>query len=203
MPRLILASASPQRKTLLGNLGLSFDVIPSTVDESQCTESLARKRAELLAVLKARDVSAKNPDAWVIGCDTLVVAQDGTLLEKPHHADEARTMLALLGGRVCAVHSGLCIVSPNGEKELSDVSTSLVGFKSLEQKDIDWWVASKLWEGRSGAFQIDGPGQLFIAHIEGDWTGIVGLPIYLFGELAQKMGMPLFEMMPHASTGLS
>ena len=188
MSRLILASASPQRKTLLSSLGLRFEVIPSTVDENSHPELDPAKRSIILAKLKALDVHGKQRAATVIGCDTLVVASDGTLLEKPKDEAEARKMLLLQSGKTSLVHSALCVIEPSG-KTHEGISTSSVTFKKLSEKEIDRWIKTTLWQGRSGGFQIDGLGQLMIASITGDWTGIVGLPVFLLGTLLEKSGL--------------
>ena len=186
----ILASASPQRKTLLEGLGLTFEVLPSSVDERDCREKNPAKRAVLLASLKAKDVRGQAKGKWVIGCDTLVEAHDGTILEKPVDALEARQMIDLQSGRTSLVHSGLSLISPDG-KEVKDISTSSVRFKKLSREEVDWWIEKGLWQGRSGSFQIDGLGQFLIEHIEGDWTSVVGFPVFLFGQLAAKAGLTL------------
>ncbi len=185
--QVILASASPQRKTLLEGLGVLFVVIPSAVDEACCLEKDPAKRAVVLSELKARDVAAKNPDTWVIGSDTLVVAADGTLLEKAQSDDEARMMIEKQSGKASVIHSGLCLIDPTG-KSYSGLSSSRVLFRSLTKLDIDSWIESGLWKDRSGSFQIDGKGQLLIEKLEGDWTSVVGLPVYLLGELCRKAG---------------
>lgn len=187
---LILASASPQRKTLLEGLGLTFEVIPSGVDERDCREKNPAKRAVLLASMKAKDVALRQKSKWVIGCDTLVEAHDGTILEKPVDALEAREMIERQSGRTSLVHSGLSLIDPKGS-EVKDLSTSSVWFKKLSKEEIDWWVEKGLWQGRSGSFQIDGLGQFLIEHIEGDWTSIVGFPVFLFGQLAAQAGLRL------------
>ena len=190
MTRLILASASPQRKTLLAGLGLTFEVIPSAVEEDDHPESDPLQRSKDLARLKAQDIERKHPGSVVIGCDTLVVASDGTLLEKPASPEDAKRMLLLQSGRTSVVHSAVCVVDSHG-KAYEDVSSSSVTFKKLTEEEIIWWVRTKLWEGRSGGFQIDGPGQLMISHIEGDWTSIVGLPVFLTGKLLREAGFPV------------
>lgn len=188
--RWILASASPQRRLLLEGLGVRFTVVPSRVDEAACPERDPVTRAGTLALQKAKDVHASHPDAVVIGCDTLVVAPDGSLLEKPADAAEAAAMLARQSGGVSMVHSGLCLCLPGGET-LADCSSSVVRFRWLAPEDIDWWVSTGQWRDRSGAFQIDGPGQLLIERVEGDWTGVVGLPVFLLGRLCAQAGLPL------------
>lgn len=188
MSLLILASASPQRKTLLEGLGLTFDVIPSGIEEDDHPESDPVQRSKDLSRLKALDIHRKYPTATVIGCDTLVVTKDGTLLEKPNDESDARRMLMLQSGKTSLVHSALCVVDSSG-KTHEGLSTSSVTFKELSTKEIDWWLQTKLWQGRSGGFQIDGLGQLMIESITGDWTGIVGLPVFLLGELLRKAGL--------------
>lgn len=187
---LVLASASPQRRELLEGLGLPFTVQVSRVSESDVLERDPVVRAQILARLKAQDVALLYPDAVVIGCDTLVVAHDGTLLEKPADAAEARAMIALQSGHVSTVHSGLCVLNPEGAA-FEGVSSSAVRFKKMADADLDWWVSTGCWRDRSGAFQIDGSGQLLIERIEGDWTGVVGLPVFLLGELLKEAGWPL------------
>jgi len=189
-PPLILASASPQRRELLEGLGLPFTVRVSRVSEADVVEHDPVIRAQLLAKLKAEDVGPMHPGAYIIGCDTLVVAADGTLLEKPADAAEARSMIALQSGSVSTVHSGLCVLSPDGSVH-AGVSSSSVHFKKMDDAELNWWVTSGCWRGRSGAFQIDGLGQLIIEKISGDWTGVVGLPVFLLGELLRKAGWPL------------
>lgn len=188
--QLILASASPQRKTLLEGLGIAFKVIPSGIKEDDHPEPDPLQRSKDLARLKAQDIARKNPEAVVIGCDTLVVAADGTLLEKPVSGDDALRMLRLQSGKTSVVHSALCVVDAQGGFHEA-VSSSDVRFKKLTDKEMEWWISTNLWQGRSGGFQIDGPGQLMIEHIEGDWTGIVGLPVFLLGQLLQKAGYTL------------
>jgi len=187
---LVLASASPQRETLLEGLGLAFRVVvPEGLDEQVHPEQSPEKRALELARLKAEHVAKEVKDAWIIGCDTLVVSPDGELFEKPQDAAEARRMIAAQSGRTSVVHSGLCLVAPDG-KHFEGLSSSSVRFKKLSDEEVEWWIANRQWQGRSGSFQIDGLGQLMIEAITGDWTSIVGFPVFLFGELCRKARAP-------------
>lgn len=150
------------------------------------------KRAHELAQLKARSVSKKRSRVWVVGCDTLVVSPEGHLFEKPADAAEARRMIETQSGRTSTVHSGLCLVSPDF-KLFEGVSSSQVLFKKLSPAEVEWWVSGGLWKGRSGAFQIDGLGQLMIESITGDWSSVVGFPVFLFGELCVKAGVTFLQ----------
>lgn len=189
---LILASASPQREQLLRNLGVEFTVQPSDLDESLCPETDPAARSVELARQKAAAIAELQPDAYVIGCDTLVVSSQGDLFEKPVDEADARRMLGGLSSAACTVHSGLCVLNPDGESAY-DLSSSQVHFKPLSEEEVDWWMSTKLWQGRSGSFQIDGPGQLMIEKIEGDFSSVVGLPVYLLGELMKQVGWDLLR----------
>jgi septum formation protein len=188
---LILASASPQRTALLKGLGLVHRVvIPRELNESDHPQSDPARRAVELARLKVECIQMNYPRSWIIGCDTLVVSPDGKLFEKPRDRQEAKRMIEAQSGRTSTVHSGLCLSAPT-EMIVDGLSSSAVHFKQLKYEDVQWWLSTKLWDGRSGAFQIDGPGQLLIDRIEGDWTSIVGLPIFLLGELSARVGLDL------------
>lgn len=186
----VLASDSPQRRKLLGQLGFPFKVYPSKLLESEIEESDPFLRAQILAQLKARDVNEQFPESYVLGADTLVVSQEGELLEKPQDESEAREMLRKQSGSVSTVHSGISLIDPSQE-ERSGVSSSSVFFKELTDDEIDWWISTGQWQGRSGSFEIEGPGQLIIKKIEGDWPGVVGLPIHLLSQLLKEAGFPL------------
>ena len=161
MPKFILASRSPQRKTILEDLGIEFTVIPSSFDESSIHEQDPPKRALILAEKKAIEVARKHPDQWIIGVDTLVVSEDGQLLEKPIDEEDARRMLKLHSGNTSTVHSAICLCrvilrrasasakatadtqddTSNIEKH-TDLSTARVTFKDLESP-VDWLAMSE------------------------------------------------------------
>ena len=188
---LVLASASRQRKRLLEGLGLIFEVHPSNFDESTCTKTDPVERAKHQAYHKAMDVNERFAGSFVIGCDTLVVSQEGDLLEKAPDMDAAREMVIKLSGKTCNVHSALSIVDPD-QNHHEGVSSSAVRFKELTDEELDWWIGTGLWKDRSGSFQIDGPGQFMIEELRGDWSSVVGLPIFLLGDLLQKAGYHIF-----------
>ncbi len=189
---LILASTSPQRKQILESLELRFETVPSSVDESACDEPDPKQRSLVLARLKAQDVAKNHPGSIIIGCDTLVVSANGQLLEKPVSPDDARRMLRLHSGNDSVVHSGLCIIDAKGAMH-EGISSSITRFKTLSEDEIEWWIGTGLWQNRSGGFQIDGVGQFMIESIDGDYPGIVGLPVFLLGQLLNRAGYPLFK----------
>jgi len=182
MERLILASASPQRTVLLERMGITFEVIPSNIDESLCVETDPIARAKMLASMKAEFVAQKHPSAWVIGCDTLVVSSENELLEKPRDEEDARAMLGKQSGTISHVHSALSLLRGEDDR-YEGLSSSEVHFIELTQEDIDWWINTGLWQGCSGAFQIEGPGERLFKAVIGDWAGVVGLPVDLLRKL--------------------
>lgn len=192
MQPLILASASSGRKMLLEDLGVPFEVMPSSVDEDGHPEKDPAKRAVILARLKAEEVHARVKTRWVLGADTLVVAENGTLLEKARNEDEARAMMELHSGNTSVVHSAACLISPKGDTH-EGLSSSKVHFADLSRETIDWWVRGGYWKGKSGSFEIGGKGPVIIKEIEGDWAGVVGLSLHLFGNLCKEAGYPLLE----------
>jgi septum formation protein len=188
---LVLASASPGRAMIFRRLGLPFEAVPSTVDEPAVPEPVPSRRAQLLARLKAEDVAKGRPDRIVIGCDSVVETASEMLLEKPVDAADARRMLQLLSGKAADCHSGMCVVG-NGKMAMG-LCTTRVTFAELSPEMIDWWIGQGGWEGCAGAFQIEGRCQLLISQIEGDFTSVVGLPVFLLGKLLREVGYPLWD----------
>ena len=180
----ILASRSPQRREILQRLGVPFEVIPSDFDEWSVQESDPVKRARILAEKKAEDVARRFPGRWIIGVDTLVVSSDGTLLEKPVDADDARRMLRLHSGKTSTIFTALCLMK-DAEKH-TKMSQAAVTFQKLSSEDIEWWIATGLWADRSGAFQIEGDGEKLIENLDGERETVVGFPVQSFLELSKK-----------------
>jgi septum formation protein len=167
-PPLILASTSPQRRAILTQLRIPFDVVAPAFDELPGTSPLER------AAGKARSVD--GGERPVLGVDTEVLL-DGALLGKPANAGEAEAMLETLAGRTHEVVSGLCLRTPAWEE--LHTATTLVGFRSLTARDLARYVDSGEWEGRAGAYAIQGLGASLVGRIEGDFLNVVGLPAAL------------------------
>jgi septum formation protein len=175
---LILASRSPQRRAILEQLGLSFEVIVPEVEELE--QGPAEEVALENARRKAQEVAAGFPRQLVLGVDT-VVSLDGELYGKPADPDDARRTLAALSGRAHTVTSGVCLVQ-GGEVRTATASTA-VTFRRLGPALIDWYVASQEWRERAGGYAIQGRGAALVASIDGDYTNVVGLPVVALLEL--------------------
>ncbi|HVC85919.1 MAG TPA: Maf family protein [Gaiellaceae bacterium] len=173
---LVLASTSPQRRAILAQLGIPFEVVAPGFHEAPGTSPLER------AAGKARSVD--GGDRPVLGVDTEVIF-DGALLGKPATAAEAVAMLESLSGRRHEVCSGLCLRTREWE-ELHTCST-FVTFRVLEPRELVHHVAAAEWEGRAGAYAIQGLGASLVEKIDGDFLNVVGLPAALLvGVLARR-----------------
>ncbi len=171
--RLVLASASPQRRRILTDLGLEFEVRPADVPERG--EGPAEAAASENALRKARAV-ARAPGEVVLGGDTVVVTpEDGALWGKPADAAAARVTLSRLGGATHEVLSALALV--RGEDVRCAVERTLVTFRELDEPTIAWYVGLGEWRGRAGGYAIQGRGAALVRRIEGDYLNVVGLPV--------------------------
>ena len=170
---LLLASASPQRRAILEQLGLPFDVVAPRYEESPRpgVEPVDLVREHALA--KARSVAHEAAERPVLGVDTEVVL-DGRIYGKPATAQEAEAMLEALAGRTHDVVSGLALVTPGWEAVAHDETP--VTFRPLTPRDLAAYVASGEWEGRAGGYAIQGRGAALVRRIDGDYLNVVGLP---------------------------
>jgi nucleoside triphosphate pyrophosphatase len=175
-PQILLASTSPQRRAILEQLGLPFDAIAPAYEEDDDATATPVDLVRAHAAGKARSVAGQAGDRPVLGVDTTVVL-DGAVYGKPGDAEEAAEMLEALGGRTHDVVSGLCLVTP-GWEEVAD-ETTRVSFRPLTPRDIGVYVASGEWEGRAGAYAIQGRGAALVERIQGDYLNVVGLPAAL------------------------
>ncbi|MET0402605.1 MAG: Maf family protein [Cystobacter sp.] len=172
--RLVLASASPRRRELLGQLGITFEVSAANIDETPRQGEAAGAYVLRLAREKARAVAQRHPDAWVLAADT-TVALDDALLGKPADAAEARQMLGRLSGRSHAVHTGVALAGPGGEHAL-EVRTG-VTFRALNPGEIDWYVGTGEPMDKAGSYAMQGKGGFLVASLEGSPTNVIGLPL--------------------------
>jgi septum formation protein len=179
-PPLLLASTSPQRRAILEQLRIPFDVVAPDYVEHDSPDADPVELVRVHAQGKARSVAAGADGRPVLGVDTAVVLDDVTY-GKPANAADAEGMLERLSGRTHVVVSGLCLLTP-GWEELAEESTR-VSFRALTPRDLASYLALGEWEGRAGAYAIQGAGASLVERIEGDYLNVVGLPAALLVRL--------------------
>jgi septum formation protein len=175
---LILASRSPQRRAILEQLGVAFEVRVPDVDE--LTAGPPHEVALENAYRKATAIATGVPDALVLGADT-IVALGANLYGKPASPGEAQTTLRALSARRHQVIGGICLIDQGHPQTAA--ATTTVEFRALTDGLIDWYVESREWEGRAGGYAIQGRGAALVASIEGDYLNVVGLPVATLLEL--------------------
>jgi septum formation protein len=188
--KIVLASASPRRQELLRNIGLKFEVIPSTFEENLPHSSFPTAAAYALETSrrKAIEVAARASHMdLIIGSDT-IVELDGTILEKPADAEDATRMLRLLSGSRHRVTTGVNLILPSRDHALhSFTNTTVVNFDVLEEEAIAAYVASGEPFGKSGSYGIQGIAGSFVKAIEGDFFNVMGFPLHHFSSEVSKL----------------
>ncbi len=194
--QIVLASASPSRKKLLESVGIAPQIIVSGVDE-ELPEITSLKPAEMviaLAIMKAQTVAQKlNGNYLVIGCDS-TFEFEGVSLGKPGNAENAIQRSNLVSGKSGLLHTGICVIDVAKSQEYSDLSTSLVKFSKMDQSEIHNYVASGEPLNVAGGFTLDGYSAPFIERIDGDPSGIIGLPLYTLRLAVKSLGYKWEEL---------
>ena len=175
-PPLLLASTSPQRRVILEQLGIPFDLTEPRYEEHDSPGAEAIELVREHARGKARSVAAEAGKRPVLGVDTAVVL-DGETFGKPADAADAERMLELLSGETHVVVSGLCLVTPGWE--LVEHEATSVTFRPLTPRDLAANLVQGEWEGRAGGYAIQGRGAALVERIDGDYLNVVGLPAAL------------------------
>ena len=192
MSKLILASASPRRLELLAQIGIVPDqVAPADIDETPAADESPRRLALRLAEEKARAVAKSNGGAFVLAADT-VVACGTRALGKASDEREARKFLTLLSGRRHRVYGGVCLIAPDGT-ERSRVIETQVKFRTLGPEDLDRYLSYDEWQGKAGAYAIQGHAATFIKAISGSYSNVVGLSLCEVDGLLRGLGYPVKE----------
>lgn len=175
---LILASASPRRKALLEQVGISFEVIPADVPEMPLKGVNPAEETVRIALEKGKWVAGRNPDGrWILAADTIVII-DNAVLGKPGDEAEARSMLKSLSGRWHKVITGWCVINhAAGVVEKSGSVESRVFIKKLDDGHIDAYVSSGEPMDKAGSYAVQGIGAFMVERIEGSYTNVVGLPM--------------------------
>ncbi len=181
----ILASGSPRRRELLRQLGFSFTVIPSRLEETNQRGMEPRGHATYYAKEKAKEVAQRYPEQWVLAADTIVVVAE-EILGKPVNVTEATAMLSRLSGRSHHVITGVCLLNAQCGVEESQAVETEVFMRRLDTADIEGYIATGEPMDKAGAYGIQGIGGCLVQRIEGSYSNVVGLPLCETVELLRR-----------------
>ena len=195
-PKLVLASGSPRRLSLMNQVGIEPDALrPSDIDETPERGELPRAHANRLAKAKAEAAlaavgrDAELAGAYILAADT-VVAVGRRILPKAELIDDALQCLRLLSGRNHQVYTAVCLVTPKGVFR-QRLAETRVRFKRLSNDEIEAYLASGEWQGKAGGYAVQGLAGAFIVKIVGSYSNIVGLPLYETAALLAGEGYPV------------
>ncbi len=207
MIQIILASASPRRRELLEQIGLTFEVCPAKGEEI-ITKSAPEEAVQELARAKAREVASMvrqygvrhgelvtPQDMIVIGADT-VVAADGQILGKPGDEEDAFRMLSMLSGRSHAVYTGVALVFLDQSGRAGEhvfYERTIVSMREMSEKEIRRYIATGEPMDKAGAYGIQGKCAIYIDKIDGDYNNVVGLPVAALYRELKKLGIDPYE----------
>ena len=187
---LVLASASPRRLDLLARIGVVPDeVLPAEIDESVPKGELPRDHALRLATEKAQAVAASRPEALVLAADT-VVAVGRRILPKVEDEATLRACMKLLSGRRHRVLTGVALAAPGQELRIRLVET-MIAMKRLSDEEIDYYASHGEWRGKAGGYALQGYGEVYVRHIAGSYSSVVGLPVAETRHMLKAAGYPL------------
>ena len=189
-PVLRLASASPRRRQLLELIGVPHVVTAADIDETPRAAEAAADYVLRLAREKAAAVRALHADLPVLAADTTVHV-DGHILEKPRDEADCIRMLGLLSGRTHQVFTGLCVAGT--APSALTVATSEVTFRRITRSEMHAYWASGEPRGKAGAYAIQGFGAVFVAHVAGSYTGVMGLPLFETAAALRRHDVPVWN----------
>lgn len=196
---LMLASASPRRAELLRQLGVMFQVLPDcAVDETRLPAETPFDYVTRLARCKAEAGQRQMPGSWVLGADTSVVIH-GQVLGKPADDAQAGVMLAQLAGGTHQVLTGVCLWR-DGVCHAQTVTTQ-VTFADLSPAQIDAYLDTGEWRGKAGGYAVQGFAAAFVAHLDGSYSNVVGLPLYETAVLLARAGIAFWQDTPCETSG--
>ena len=188
--RLILASASPRRLDLLARIGVTPDaVLPAEIDESVPRGELPRQHGQRLAREKVQVIAAREPDALVLAADT-VVTVGRRILPKVEDEPTLRECMKLLSGRRHRVLTGVALAIPGGEIRERLVET-MIAMKRLSDEEVDFYASHGEWRSKAGGYALQGYGEVYVRHIAGSYSNVVGLPLAETRVLLKSAGYPI------------
>lgn len=197
MDKIILASGSPRRKEILENLGFTFKIIPSRIDEEFLIKNSKNEdyifNIKKIARLKAENIAQGQKDSVVIAADTLVIC-NGKIMGKPKDLKEARKMLLELSGSNHKVITGICIIKSRTKKTVVDYETTLIKFKELTNEEIEDYLNTGEFLDKAGGYGIQGYGSLFVESIKGCYFNVVGLPVFKLYKNLNRLNINIFKI---------
>ncbi len=190
LPDIILASGSPKRAELLGQLNMPFRVIVSGCDEDMSSVKNPRILARKLSQDKARCVALKHPHALIIAADTFGVLGKA-LYGKPKDLNDAKRMIRHMSGRMHLVLTGVTIIDGQKKKEYSFVAQTKVWFRTITHEELQKYADSREWEGKGAGYTLLGRAGTFIERIDGEVGTVLGLPLCALAQALKKIGITL------------
>jgi septum formation protein len=188
--KLVLASASPRRLDLLARIGVKPDTVaPADIDESVPKGEMPRAHALRLATEKAAAVARRHPDDLVLAADT-VVAVGRRVLPKVEDEATLRACMKLISGRRHRVLTGVALALPNGAIRSRLVETT-IAIKRLSPDEIDYYAGHGEWRGKAGGYAVQGYGEVYVRHLSGSYSNVVGLPLAETRHLLKSAGYDL------------
>jgi len=186
----ILASASPRRKDLLAQIGLTpVQIIPADIIEDPIDGELPGPHALRLACEKAQKIASQHKGQVILAADT-VVGVGRRILPKTEDRSSAKQCLRLLSGRSHRVFTGIAVIDEQGVMR-SRLSETRLKMKRLSEDEITQYADSQEWRGKAGGYGIQGRAGAFISHLSGSYTGVVGLPVYETRHLLMAAGISI------------
>ena len=182
--RVILASGSPRRRELLGEMGVEFEIDVPDVDET--VGGTPDKMVAVLAERKARAVAERRDGGLIVAADTLV-ALDDRALGKPADDEEAKEMLRALSGRTHDVFTGVCVLDAASGRAMVEAVRTGVRFREISDAEIEAYVATGEPRDKAGAYAIQGGAGAFVDGYEGSRTDVIGLPVEKLTEMLKEM----------------
>lgn len=191
MKNIILASTSKGRKDLLERVGVQFTVEPSDYEEDMSLNIPPQELVKMFSQGKARAVAAKHSEGITIGADSIVVL-DGKAIGKPKDEAHAREILRSLSGRGHTFLTGFTVIDIAAGKEITNTVETAVIFKEISPEELDAYLASgEPMQGHAAGYAVQGRAAVFIKRIEGEYTNIIGLPLYSLNEALREFGVSL------------
>ncbi|MDP8262088.1 MAG: Maf family protein [Candidatus Ancaeobacter aquaticus] len=191
MKKIILASSSPRRKKLLKQLGIPFEIVHSDYVEDMTIRKPRKELAQYLALEKGMAVARKYKNAIIISADTFVCLGK-KIIGKPRDGKEAIAHLKALSGRFHTVVSGIAVIDMQAEKHYIATEETRVKIKTLSEKEIKAYVATKEPLDKAGAYAIQGLGGALVEEVDGDYFNVIGLPLSKLSILLKKVGIHIY-----------